>query len=507
MKKNNYSGMIPVLLMLFIGFMATNLAKAAQPFAYGADIGWVKQLEDRGVTWRDDAGTQRDVLQILRNHGINAVRLRIFVNPDPSALWHKDNTTWTMLGYTDKTRVVDAAQRAKAMGMRVMVDFHYSDVFADPGHQIKPAAWKNYNLSQLTTAVYNHTHEVMATLISAGVTPEWVQVGNEMNPGILLPEGSTSRFANLTQLLNAGYDAVKSVSPSSKVISHLAHGDNNSNSRWFFDNFLTTHGGKTDVIGFSFYPYWEGKNYWELTGALASNLNDMASRYGKEVMVVEVGGLETNPTDSYWTIKDTINLVKAVPGNKGIGVFYWEPAANAKVLPDGYALGATTQVSTNVLQFTRALDAFAESQINFINGTRYKIANRHSGKSLNVVSGSREDGAWVEQYSDGNWDSQRFYFNAIGNGYFNLVNVNSGKYIDVNFSANEDGAQILQMYNTGHFSQQWLILDAGDGYYKIMNRNSGKLLDVNSRSTENGASGIQWHDNGGWNQLWKITAN
>ena len=102
MKKNNYSGIISILLMLFIGFMSANLAKAAQPFAYGADIGWVKQLEDRGVSWRDDAGTPRDVLQILRDHGINAVRLRIFVNPDPSALWHKDNTTWTMLGYTDK---------------------------------------------------------------------------------------------------------------------------------------------------------------------------------------------------------------------------------------------------------------------------------------------------------------------------------------------------------------------------------------------------------------------
>ncbi|MEH0834131.1 glycosyl hydrolase 53 family protein [Pectobacterium cacticida] len=507
MKRNHYSRISILLLVFFMGIMSVNLAKAAPPFAYGADIGWVKQLEDRGVRWLDDAGSQRDVLQILRDHGINAVRLRVFVNPAANALWNSYKTTWTMLGYSDKNRVVEAALRAKAMGMRVMVDFHYSDVFADPARQQKPAAWANYNLRQLTSAVYNHTHEVMTTLVSAGVTPEWVQVGNEMNSGILLPEGSINRFADLTQLLNSGYDAVKAVSPSTKVISHLAHGNNNSNARWFFDNFLTKHGGKTDVIGFSFYPHWEGKNYWEITGDLANNLNDMARRYGKEVMVVEIGGLESKPEDSYWTVKNTIDLVKAVPGNKGIGVFYWEPAANANVLTDGYALGATKLVSANTLQFTRTVDAFAESQIHFIDGAQYKIVNRHSGKSLNIASGSLEDGATLEQYGDNNWSSQRFYFSPIGNGYFNIVNVNSGKYIDIDSSASENGAKIIQMYNTGHFSQQWLILDAGDGYYKILNRNSGKLLEIKSRSVEDGASGVQQTDNGKANQLWKITTN
>lgn len=334
--------------------------EASTPFAYGADIGWMKQMEDGGVSWVDDNGKPADSLQILKDHGINSVRLRVFVNPPSDYYWLKDGTTWTMLGYSDKAGVLAAAKRAKALGMRIMVDFHYSDVFADPGHQIKPNAWTSYTNTQLQTAVYNHTYDVMNELKSNGIYPEWVQVGNEMNSGIMLPDGSTDNFSKLTAFLNKGYDAVKAVSPSSKVVSHLAHGTNNSQFRWWFDNFFS-NGGKTDVIGASFYPYWDGQPYWEITDDLSYNLNDMASRYNKEVMVVEVGGDEKNPKDSYWTINDTIKVVKAVPNGKGIGVFYWEPQANSSVLSDGYALGATTEVSKNVLKYTTAIDAFSDA--------------------------------------------------------------------------------------------------------------------------------------------------
>lgn len=347
--------------LIFESFFISNLIEVnASSFAYGADIGWLQQLEDEGVRWLDDTDKLEDPLLILKNHGINSVRLRVFVNPSENYYWLKDGTTWTMLGYSDKEGVLAAAKRAQALGMRVMVNFHYSDVFADPGHQIKPIAWSNYSFNQLQTAVYDHTYDVMNTLKNNGIIPEWVQVGNEMNPGVLLPSGSTDNFNNLTALLNKGYDAVKAVSPSSKVVSHLAHGDNNSQFRWWFDNFFN-HGGKTDVIGVSFYPYWEGKPYWEVTDDLSSNLNDIATRYNKEVMVVEVGGDEDDPIDSYWTIYDTINVVKDVPNNKGIGVFYWEPAANASVLPDGYPLGATKEISNNILQFTIAIDAFQDA--------------------------------------------------------------------------------------------------------------------------------------------------
>ncbi|AWQ16461.1 arabinogalactan endo-1,4-beta-galactosidase [Bacillus velezensis] len=351
---------LSLIFTAFTFFEKSPKAKAEAPFAYGADIGWLKQMEDEGVRWLDDGGKQKDALQILKDHGINAVRLRVFVNPPSSYYWLKDGTTWTMLGYSDKAGVLAAAKRAKALGMKVMVDFHYSDVFADPGHQIKPNQWNGYSNSHLQAAVYNHTYDVMKELKNHGISPDWVQVGNEMNSGILLPDGSTNDFSKLTGLLNKGYDAVKSVSPATKVISHLAHGTDNSLFRWWFDQFFK-NGGKTDIIGVSFYPYWEGKPYWELTSHLSTNLNDIASRYNKEVMVVELGGDENNPKDSYWTIKDTIKLVKAVPNGKGTGVFYWEPEAHSSVLSDAYPLGATAKVSKNVLKYTTAIDAFYDA--------------------------------------------------------------------------------------------------------------------------------------------------
>ena len=230
----------------------------------------------------------------------------------------------------------------------------------------------------------------------------------------------------------------------------------------------------------------------------------MVSRYGKEVMVVEIGGLENAPTDTYWTIKDTINIVKNVANDKGTGVFYWEPAANSAVLPDGYPLGATTQISPSVLQFTTALDAFADAQIDLTPTTSYKITNRISSKSLNVVGGSTQDGAYIEQYSYSAWDSQKFNFSFVDSGYYTITNVKSGKLLTIESESVQSGALISQETNNGSWSQQWQILEAGDGYYQLINRKSKKLLDMNQSSLSDGAQSIQWEDNGGWNQQWLI---
>lgn len=346
------------LTLLSLSLFHYSATSWSSEFAYGADIGWVSQLESEGVTWVDVNGNQQDPIALLKEKGVNSVRLRVFVNPPENFYWYKDNTTWTMLGFTDKQSVISAAVRASSLGMRVMVDFHYSDVFADPAHQITPDAWSSFDEDQLIQAIYDHTSDVMLALKEHGVIPEWVQVGNEINPGILLPTGSTNNFSALTRFLNSGYAAVKAVSPTSKVITHLAHGANNSDSRFFFDNFLTTYQGKTDVIGFSIYPYWESSTIDQLKPSLISNLNDMAERYGKEVMIVEVGGLEGNPNDSYHTLYQAIDAVNSVSDEKGIGVFYWEPAAHSSVLPDNYELGATAIYGEKTLQFTTALDAF-----------------------------------------------------------------------------------------------------------------------------------------------------
>jgi hypothetical protein len=181
----------------------------------------------------------------------------------------------------------------------------------------------------LLTDVYNHTYEVLDTLKQCGVTPEWAQIGNEIRGGMLWPEGSSSNWTNLGQLLNKGYDAAKAVDSSIKVVIHLEGGNENTKFRWFFDN-AETQGVRYDIIGLSYYPYWISpsgvfKDYNLSINDLGNNMNDMAARYGKGVMVVEVGGLDTQAQDTYNMLVAVIRKTLAVPGAKGLGVIYWEP--------------------------------------------------------------------------------------------------------------------------------------------------------------------------------------
>jgi len=210
--------------------------------------------------------------------------------------------------------------------MRVMIDFHYSDTWADPSKQVKPSAWSNLNFEQLKQALYDYTFEVMTALKTAGITPEWVQVGNEITGGMLLPEGSTDNWSQLAQLINKGYDAVKAVSSNTKVILHIDQGNNNARSRWWFDA-AKANGVKYDIIGLSYYPYWLPGNpdYALSVNDLGNNLKDMVARYGKEVMVVETGGEDTKAQNTYNMLMTVLQKVRDVPEGKGLGVFYWEP--------------------------------------------------------------------------------------------------------------------------------------------------------------------------------------
>lgn len=489
-------------------FQKENTVKAATSFAYGADVGWLNQLENSGVTWQDDYGYTNDALQILKDHGVDSIRLRLFVNPPSDFTWTKNDKTTCILGYTDTAALLYMAQRANNMGFRIMVDFHYSDHFADPEYQDIPSAWASHTFTQLKQDVYDHTYYIMSQLASKGIYPEWVQVGNEVNSGILLPYGqSSNNFSQLTQLLNSGYDAVKAVSSSTKVVTHLANGHNNVTFRWFFDNFITTYGGKTDVIGMSYYPYWIGSDYTASIAALQTNLNDMASRYGKEVMVCEVGGLESAATNSYNLLKATLDAVKAVPNSKGIGMFYWEPEANSSVLPDSYSLGATSVVSDKILKFTNAIDAFYDSRYGTIEQSQtYIIVNRNSGKALNVKGGSTANDATLEQYTYGGWNSQKWKVTLNSDGYYTITNVGSQKVIDISGSSTGNNANCIQKDFSNSYSQQWSIVSIGNGYYKITNRNSGKVIDVSGKSTSDGGSCIQYTDNGGTNQMWSFLA-
>jgi len=236
-----------------------------------------------------------------------------------------------------------------------MIDFHYSDTWADPINQAKPVAWASHTFAQLLTDVYDYTYGFMTALDSAGVKPEWVQVGNETATGMLFPDGSTSNWSQLAQLINKGYDAVKVVNPTTKVVLHVDKGNVNSRFRTWFDN-AKAYGAKYDVIGLSYYPYWltGSPDYTLSINDLGNNMNDMVSRYGKEVMVVETGGLDTSPQNTKDMMIAVINKVLAVPNNAGLGVIYWEPEASRNW--GQYPLSAWN-IGTNP-QPTIALDAF-----------------------------------------------------------------------------------------------------------------------------------------------------
>jgi arabinogalactan endo-1,4-beta-galactosidase len=285
-------------------------------FAKGADISWLPQMEASGIKFFNENGESEDCFKILKDHGINSIRLRTWVNPS------NDKQS----GHCSKDETVAMAVRAKKWGIRVMIDFHYSDSWADPGKQVKPKAWESLNFDQLKIALFNYTFDVMSSLKNAGVTPEWVQVGNETPDGMIYPEGSTNNWSQLAQLINKGYDAVKTVNAGTKVILHVDRGNDNQRFRNWFDN-AKKYDAKYDVIGLSYYPYWLDGNpdYILSIDDLGNNLIDISSRYNKEVMVVEVGGEDLKPQNTFEMIMAVIKKVKKVPGGKGLGVFYWEP--------------------------------------------------------------------------------------------------------------------------------------------------------------------------------------
>ncbi|HMU44828.1 MAG TPA: glycosyl hydrolase 53 family protein [Chitinophagaceae bacterium] len=305
-------------------------------FAKGADISWLTEMEAAGKKFYNTGGTEQDCMQILKALGMNTIRLRVWVNPAG--------------GWNNSSDVLTKAARAKNLGMRIMIDFHYSDSWADPGQQNKPAAWAGQDLASLKTSLYNHTFDVLTLLKSNGITPEWVQVGNETNDGLLWPEGKAStNMSSFAQLINAGYDAIKAVDASIKVIVHVSNGYDNSLFRWLFDG-LKNNNGKWDVIGMSLYP--SSSNWSILNSQCLANMNDMVSRYNKEVMVVEVGMSWDQASACNSFLTDLINKIKSIPNNKGLGVLYWEPEAynNWK----GYTLGAFD----NSGKPTSALNAF-----------------------------------------------------------------------------------------------------------------------------------------------------
>lgn len=377
-KSNKNMRALIVFLGLFFGLFSCNKnnkkgnlesqkQKDVIVFAKGADISWVTEMEANGHKFYNLAGEERECTALMKELGLNAIRLRVWVDPQKHGNW------------CNIEDLVVKAKRAKSLDMDIMIDFHYSDWWADPGQQHKPASWEKLNLLDLKTAIATHTKDVLEALKKEGVFPKWVQVGNEIRPGMLWDEDVSlsgasydiracdvkgvndpstkvkypKNFTNLANFINVGYDAVKSVFPEAIVIVHLDNGYDTELYTWFFDE-LKKNEGKWDMIGMSIYPYWTMLEHKEYTADKTiddciKNINLVSKRYNCDVMIVETG-MECADSNGNLATNAVLNEGKQLLArllkecqenteNRCKGVFYWEPECK----PSQYALGAFTE--------------------------------------------------------------------------------------------------------------------------------------------------------------------
>ena len=248
-------------------------------YAKGADISWLTQMEDDGQKFYTATGKEMECTALMKELGFNAIRLRVWVDPEG--------------GWCAKDDVLVKAKRAQELGMRIMIDFHYSDTWADPSNQKTPAAWTALPVYELASEVETHTKETLQLLKDNKVDVEWVQVGNETNSGMLHPVGKiTDNADNFAILANKGYDAVKSVYPEAKVIIHRSEGHKANECSWLFSH-LKKSNVKYDIIGLSLYPTWWENNGWcawkPIVDDCLANIKSLTSTFGKPVMICEIG--------------------------------------------------------------------------------------------------------------------------------------------------------------------------------------------------------------------------
>jgi arabinogalactan endo-1,4-beta-galactosidase len=314
--------LVAVVVALYLG-----LADAAQAsdYAIGADLSFLKQAEQHGTVFKD-GGQARTGLQIFRDHGYNWIRLRLF---------HSPTQLPNNLPYT-----IALAKEANQLGFKFLLDFHYSDTWADPGKQYLPKAWEGKSHAELAQVVFEYTRDTLIAFREAGVLPDMVQIGNEISNGMLWPDGKLpGNWDNFADLLKAGVKGVEAVGGAGRrplIMIHIDKGGDRKATKYFFDK-LNTYGIAYDVIGQSYYPWWHGALL-----DLRENLAFMSAEYQKDIVVVETAynwrpaeyrnkraPFPETPQGQKEFLEEVNRAVLATPNNRGKGVFWWEPALAA----------------------------------------------------------------------------------------------------------------------------------------------------------------------------------
>lgn len=332
-------------------------------FIKGMDLSTLLEMERCGAKYYDE-GKEADIFAIMKKYDVDTIRIRLWNDP-----WSESGESYGA-GENDLKTSLEIAKRVTDAGFGVLLNFHYSDFWADPGKQFKPKAWASYGVEELEKAVYDFTLDTMNRFLESGVNITMVQVGNELSNGLLWPEGKVPNYDNIARFVNAGIRAVRKADERRilgvlngvnekcrelekiPVMIHLDNGGNNALYREWFDNF-TRRGEDFEIIGLSYYPFWHGS-----LQMLNDNMNDIAERYGKDLIIAEVSmgytmedykdyeklsdeerkGYATRPAlvekieypmtkqGQYDFMEDFLNRISHIKGGKGRGFFYWEPA-------------------------------------------------------------------------------------------------------------------------------------------------------------------------------------
>jgi arabinogalactan endo-1,4-beta-galactosidase len=314
---------ISATIFLTVVFSIFNIQDlCAQEYAIGADLSFLKNAEERGFSFKENEIAKPGLL-IFKNHGYNWIRLRLF---------HTPKELPNNLEYT-----ISLAKQAKEYGFKFLLDYHYSDTWADPGKQFIPAAWTGMSHNQLVKAVFEYSRETIKAFREAGVLPDMVQIGNEVINGMLWPDGRIpANWDNFARLVQAGINGVYAGCDSlnrPRIMIHIDQGGNKERTKYFFDKLLS-YGIDFDYIGQSYYPWWHGSLL-----DLRNNMIFMAKTYRKPVILVEVAycsspteykskgaPFEESPSGQKEFLDEVNRIVLDTPDNLGVGIFWWEPA-------------------------------------------------------------------------------------------------------------------------------------------------------------------------------------
>jgi arabinogalactan endo-1,4-beta-galactosidase len=324
-------GVCLVSILFTVQVALTNSAQS-QDYAIGADVSFLGQVEHEGMAFKDN-GVAVPGLQILRNHGYNWVRLRLF---------HTPGELPNNLEYT-----IALAKDARKLGFKFLLDYHYADGWADPGKQPIPKAWQGKSHHELIQAVFDYTRDTIARFRDVGVLPDMVQIGNEITNGMLWPDGKLpENWDNFAQLVYAGVngvDAGRGNGPRPKIMIHIDRGGDSKGTKAFLDK-LNSYDVPYDVIGQSYYPWWHGS-----LDDLRGNLEFMAAEYQKDIIVVETAynwqpenyvnkpaPFPESPEGQRAFLEEVNRVVMETPNGRGKGVFWWEPAVKGHLTVRGF---------------------------------------------------------------------------------------------------------------------------------------------------------------------------